>query len=532
MPAPGIAVALTTNASWFSVSTGTGGGGGGTDPPPAPTGRSLLSTNIPDVTYYRHPVHFLDLVKQAPDWGYGGGESIPLRSDGFPTAVTAGSGVYAGFQATLPASGQFVAAFDGTGTLAVDFGGSVVSNTSNRYVLNLTGDSDGRVGILITSSSSGNPVRNLRVVPIAYESTYASVVYHQRFMELIAPFQVLRFMDFHKINNVGEPYNDSTDWSTRIPLNYALQGTRKGPAIEHAIDICNANQSDLWLCIPSLATTNWIDGCAALVAGRLNAGRKLYFEFSNEVWNDAFQNGNDIHARGISAGLGAGLGGDTYDARFGFQAMMGRYARAAFIAAGMSASRVKHVLATQTGFDDRINILRDWQFNNGIYTDGQRAYQHADYIATAPYIGVERGEASETNTDSVTTIISKLQSTDTPPVLADVVRNKAQATARGLGFCMYEGGQHLYNSDFGNTSIQNKLDAVNRHTNMYGCMANYLSGIGAQYNGPMCIYTLCGPYGQYGRWGWMENMNQVIGATPRQCPKMDAALDWIAAHPL
>lgn len=494
----------------------------GPEPEPPERGSSGLSVNLPQCNYF-DPICglFLNLRMQAPDWGYGGGERIPLRPDGYPVEVEAGSGAYAGFQARLPANGQYVATFDGDGELALDFGGRIVSHAGNRYLLDLEGNAEDRVAIMIVRSERSDPVRNLVIVPIAHEDDHETVLIHAALAKALKPFQVLRFMDTFRINDVGSPYNTTATWADRITPDYAIQGGAKGIAIEYAIQICNLNKSDLWLNIPEQAETSWIDGAAQLCADELEAPLKAYLEFGNELWNDAFSNGRNVLARAVAAGFP-----NTYDSRFGFQAMMGRYAREKFVAAFGGELRVKHVLASQTGFDMRIDILLDYPSTIGLYTDGDAAYEHADYLATAPYISGERADDPGFASKSEVEIITAMVRQDIPAVLAEVTRNKAQAKARDLGFCAYEGGQHLYYWDAANAGVQNKIKAVNRHPAMYACMTAYLYGTGSHFDGPLCLYTLVSEYSPYGCWGWMEDLDHAIDASPRECPKMDAAINF------
>jgi hypothetical protein len=497
----------------------------GPEPEPPERGSSGLSVNLPQCNYF-DPICglFLNLRMQAPDWGYGGGERIPLRPDGYPVEVEAGSGAYAGFQARLPANGQYVATFDGDGELALDFGGRIVSHAGNRYLLDLEGNAEDRVAIMIVRSERSDPVKNLVIVPLENEDDHEDVLIHAALANALSPFACLRFMDTFRINSVGSPYNTTAHWADRITPDYALQGGPKGIALELAIAICNLNGSDFWLNIPEQAETDWIDGAAQLCAGELDEPLKVYLEFGNELWNDAFENGRNVLARAVAAGFP-----NTYDSRFGFQAMMGRYAREKLVDAFGSDERIKHVLASHTGFDERIDITLDYPSRIGLYTDGDPAYQHADYLATAPYISGERADDPGFGSKSEVEILTAMLRIDIPNVLAAVQRNKVQAKDRGLGFAMYEGGQHLYYWESGNDEVQEKIRAVNRHPGMFACMLAYLYGTGAHFDGPLCLYTLVSEYSHFGCWGWMEDLDDAIDASPRQCPKMDAALAYAQA---
>jgi hypothetical protein len=512
---------------------------------PVTSARSRASMNIPWLTYYDSCVHGLDLGWQRSDWGYGGGENLALDANGWPRSVVAGSGQYAGFQARVLYPGPHVALYQGDGDISVDFGGSILSSAPGRYVLQLDGANDGdvinRVGILITRSNVSNPVRNLVVVPIANETDYATKLFNPRFMETLAPFGVLRMLDMQQINNIDRLGSSETtpdlsravtDWSTRTTAGYALQARRQGASNELLIDMCRLNNSHLWFQVPLFATTNWCDGMAGLCASYAPPWMHFFFAYGNEQWNDAFYNGGDAMRLGISR---YGLPNE-YDTRFGYQAIMGRYMRQAMLNAGIAPSRLHHVLESQVGYVLRNEILRDWQYTVGPFTDGTRAWQYADFMAVAPYFGHDRGDNPLTMSETIPQTIARIAAEDIPPVIADFQASVAAAAVHNLPMACYEGGQHLYNSDFGNTALQARLNDINRHANMYGLLYNWLNSVHASSvrssgpNGPIVAYHHAGDFSQWGRWGWMEDIRQIINAVPRQCPKMDALVQWNLDH--
>jgi hypothetical protein len=141
---------------------------------------------------------------------------------------------------------------------------------------------------------------------------------------------------------------------------------------------------------------------------------------------------------------------------------------------------------------------------------------------------VERGDDPGIATDSVASILADIAAEDVPSSISAYATSAGFASARGLAFGGYEGGQHLFYWDGSATTIQNKLDAVNRDSGMYTVMKDYLDGVLAHATGPFCYYTLCGQYSQFGRWGAAESMYEPF--TTSGSPKMKAILDWIAEN--
>ncbi|MEI8341456.1 MAG: carbohydrate binding domain-containing protein, partial [Verrucomicrobiota bacterium] len=121
-----------------------------------------------------------------------------------------------------------------------------------------------------------------------------------------AKYKCLRFMDWGMTNN-----SNVSTWSQRIPAtanhynsgntcplmtsNYPNPGwsntgaTGYGVAYEWQIDICNRIGADLWVNVPAHADENFSYQLATLIKNKLNSNLKVYVEWSNEAWNDSFE---------------------------------------------------------------------------------------------------------------------------------------------------------------------------------------------------------------------------------------------------
>jgi hypothetical protein len=63
------------------------------------------------------------------------------------------------------------------------------------------------------------------------------------------------------------------------------------------VDLCNEVGSDPWFCMPHLADDDYVRNFAAFVRATLNPERRVYVEFSNEVWNTDFLAGQWARAQ-------------------------------------------------------------------------------------------------------------------------------------------------------------------------------------------------------------------------------------------
>jgi len=85
-----VAVALGV-AALAAVLAARPGDAMGAPPRPVPVPRSSLGVNVGQVNYYNTQVAFLDLVKQAPDWGLGSnGQPVAVDGEGWPTSLRPG----------------------------------------------------------------------------------------------------------------------------------------------------------------------------------------------------------------------------------------------------------------------------------------------------------------------------------------------------------------------------------------------------------------------------------------------------------
>jgi hypothetical protein len=457
---------------------------------PPRTQKPSLGVNIGQVDYFSKQIMFLDLMKQAADWGLNSGGALPkVDKNGWVKALA--SGHRAGFVANSGKGGRYVILYDGKGQISVG-NGQPLSQSPGRDLVQLNG---GETHFTIERSDPGNPIRNIRIVPVENEFDHEAELFHPKFLELVKPFSVLRFMDYAKTNNSKQEH-----WSDRPTPEYFSQGTERGAAIEYAIALCNRVQSDCWFNIPHMADDDYIHRYAELVRDKLDPKLKAYVEYSNEVWN--FEHGEWIQRAGERAGMKK-----EWDTRLRYQARRSLQIFKIFEKA-LGLPRLVRVLAGQC-WDLRLTIL----------LDAEKAYQHADAMAIAPYFGFEISEDAN---------IPRLRGKSAPQV-AEAIYNgldaqhallkqlKKIADDRGLRTIGYEGGQHLatggqFHED---TTVQTLLDEVNRSPRMGDAYGKYLDLWRDEGGQIMVLYKLVDEYSKWGRWGLLEEMWQPVGSAPK-----------------
>ncbi len=228
-----------------------------------------------------------------------------------------------------------------------------------------------------------NGIKNLQMMrPLTVGSTQSypfGTLLTDQVKALVAPFTVIRFMDYLCTNS-----NPLQNWSDRsLPTDASQNPAFRtlvpptvggnymaapvGGCYEHAIDLCNETQKDMWLDVPLFASDDYVSRLANLVKSRLNANLNVYVEYSNEIWNTApaFAQGNQNHnlaiadqANGVTPALNPD--GDTNDWYWAWRRVARRsveisdqfrtvFGDAAMPGNGNTAPRIRPVLAWQQG---------------------------------------------------------------------------------------------------------------------------------------------------------------------------------------
>lgn len=354
--------------------------------------------------------------------------------------------------------------------------------------------------------------------------------WNPQFLKEIAIYRSLRFMDWDNTNN-----SQRVSWSERPRRDAPKQNP---VAYEWMIDLCNRNQSDLWVTLPHKSITrdsgnapsdyalrlsilakagidmgttdlqpllkrlSTMTAVDFIKAGGTRSGppldpkRKLYIEYSNETWNGAFKQSHYC----CDEGSALGLSDNRWSAGFRFHAWAAiRIFRAADLVFGPDSERVVKVLATQSANSwiagQHQQVLADPKLNPWSV--------RATAIATAPYFGHQvPGDA----TDAVATLRAAIQKSG-----RDSAKHKAIAKETGLRLITYEGGQHVIK----------KARAINLDPAMFTLYQEYLREMAKSYD-HFCHYAHVGQAGEGGAWGCIEFTGQPLA----KAHKYRALVEW------
>jgi hypothetical protein len=158
---------------------------------------------------------------------------------------------------------------------------NAVTNTTTAKVV--VGPSDEHVALIFENTNGG--VKNLQLLRPGYPLG-TTQVFTTQFLNAIAPFSTLRFMDPLQTNN-----NPITSWSQRTLPTKPQQSGPEGLAWEYVIQLANTTGKDIWINIPTsvdltdTSANNYVTRLAQLMKATLNPNVHVYVEYSNELWN-------------------------------------------------------------------------------------------------------------------------------------------------------------------------------------------------------------------------------------------------------
>ena len=266
---------------------------------------------------------------------------LELNENGYPTVIPpgiipsglvyrvtpfsgnlAGAGNVGSFPSPFMPSGNYVLKWDGTGTATLlsaantlitspgPYPATLVSSSSNRAVFNVDCSGNTSTGqacdfnwyglydtnyllaensqcgfmVSITSTSSTDPLVNLVLVEEQYEALLDSgEIFYPEFIDRLADFRTLRFLDWDQTNNFYAYVYDITQIANVDDVSWC-SSTNHVPW-EIMIALCNKTMKNCWINLHPAMNEEMLIYVAKLFLDNLDPRLMLYVEYGNEPWN-------------------------------------------------------------------------------------------------------------------------------------------------------------------------------------------------------------------------------------------------------
>jgi hypothetical protein len=453
--------------------------------------------------------------------GAGWGQGPELAIDEFGWVKRLEPGCYAEAMLCTISGGHYPAGtytvlYEGEGKL--DFGkNATIKHAEAGRILIDVDSSRGGFSLQLHETDPQDPVRNIHVIMPGFEETWQQDPFHPAFLKRWQGMACFRFMDWMHTN-----HSEISTWSQRPTLQHATF-SKRGVALEWMIELCNRQQIDPWFCMPHLADDDFIRRFAQMVKERLDPSRKVYIEYSNEVWNWQFKQAHYASERGIQLEL----------------APKDKGAQAAWYFTALRSMEIFKIWEGVFGGHERFVRVLPSQAGNTAVSEGvlsfRDAAKHADALAIAPYMpySIGRGRTADLGPQmknwSVEQMLDHFEETAFTNSLERMRRSKAVADKHGVKLVAYEGGQHMV-AFVKDRELVKKLSATmhacNRHPRMGQLYTRYFDEWAKTGGDVFAVLSSIGRYSNHGAWGLAE----FHDSQPSEYPKLDAVLQWAKLH--
>lgn len=413
-------------------------------------------------------------------------------------------------------AGVYTVHYEGEGKL--DFGKSAkIKEAAPGRMLIEVDSSKGGFSVQIKETNPQNYIRNIHVIMPGFEKTWEKEPFHPVFLKRWKGFACFRFMDWMHTNG-----SDISKWSDRPTLRHATF-SRRGVALEWMIELCNQQKIDPWFCMPHLADDDFVRHFAQMVKDRLDPKRKIYIEYSNEVWNGQFKQSKHAGERGVELGLGPK--DKPWEAGWHYTAVRSMEIFTIWEDVFGGHDRFVRVLPSQAGVtsvSDGVLGFRD-------------AARHADALATAPYMGysIGRGKTTELGEHmkdwTVDQMLDHFEKTAFADSLKRMAKDKAMADKYGLKLVAYEAGQHMVafvKDQELVRKISRTMHACNRHPRMGAMYTRYYDEWAKLGGAEFAVFSSISAWSNHGAWGLAEYYDSPPADYPKLAATLEAGRQW------
>ncbi len=491
-------------------------------PKTAPASNARIGINFSGIAYWGSEFPFADLMHQSGEWviepAFGSSETCPplmLDENGWVKKLARGCHVTktlcVGGEVNYP-SGTYVILYEGEGEIELlPTIGQIRKAGKGRLEVDVDSQ-QGMFTINIVEINPNNHLRNIRVIAPGLESSYQQNSWHPTFLKRWAGVACIRVMDMMATN-----HSTQKDWQDR-PQPTDSSYAEKGVPVELLIDLANRLETDIWFCMPHLATNDYIEQFATIVKNSLKPHLRAWVELSNEVWNSAFNQ----HEYTVKQSQALPYSQHSWEDDF-------------FYHAKRSVEIFKIWEAAFNGHDRLVRVMASNASNAWLsfhLLKAPEALAHIDVLAIAPYIAMNvpiNAEGGKLAADKVAKwsleqVFKYIDTVALPETNRWINESKLVADAYGVKLVAYEGGQHLVGVSGAqkNDKLTILLKQANQDTRMGEVYAKYLKHWQAAGGDLICHYNSTEKWSRHGSWGLLQHYDDKAANSP----KFKAVMEW------
>ncbi|MFN4157622.1 MAG: hypothetical protein ACK4GO_04360 [Gemmobacter sp.] len=532
-----------------------------------------LGFGLSGVTDWAVQQPFLNVMKTARPWighrpgQWGGFEFADLvgagniTPQGWPLSLPEGAtGLSTLVLTDLPenarhAAGRYVLTWAGRGDLQLEGRATNRQYGPGRIAFDYTPGA-GSVIVTLAAIDPADPIRDLVLVREDRAAALASgAVFNPDWTARLRGVRLVRFMDWMATNN------STLEHAADRPRPGDFTWARAGVPMEVMVALANDLRADPWFTIPHRAEDALVREMAGVAQAGLAPGLRAHVEFSNEVWNWAFDQARWADDMGrarwgeanswvqyyaLRAVQVAGIWTEAFgpqastrlvrviSSQTGWPGLEDQVLNAPLLVAegapapatAFDAYAVTGYFAAALGTPERVPVVRRWLTESlraaALQADAQGLTGQAreDWLAEHRHdLAISRA-AAELEGGFVTG-----QSEDTLAHLLDVVlpHHARVAQAAGLQLMMYEGGTHVVGigGAVEDAELTAFFHALNYAPEMGELYARLQSGWGRLTDAPFNAFTDVEVPSKWGSWGALRHLgddNPRWRALARGCP--------------
>eukprot|EP01041_Mallomonas_annulata_P002765 gene2765-5448_t len=410
-------------------------------------------------------------------------------------------------------SGTFICLYDGDGIINFSMDVIKIIRNIGRIEVTIhpsTGLNNGAF-LIIERTNPDDPIRNIRFIMPGFEATYEKFPFHPLFLNTLKSYKTIRFMDWANTN--GVTYGNWSDRSspntthTFSSAGSTYESEMPGVDIEHMILLSNTLGAQPWFNMPHMCTDDFVRKYATLVKKTLRPDlKKIYIEYSNEVWGTLFKGGIYAQIQGLKLGLAA----DATTSRLCYYGLRSSQIFTIWKNVfGDESYRLELVLSSQAVNPDVSRIILQC---------GKVSKLGVTALAIAPYFG-QYNPIKDKNFD---VFMNKTLPSQIMSIKSTVLGHLSWAKRYNLSLITYESGQGMQGSGK-DTDFAILANRDIRMRQLYVMYYTMLRSAGVEL---MMQFSSTGLYNTGSSWGLIE----ATDADPTSSPKLQGLLDYIDLH--